>query len=375
MAMTGHSKGLTVLHVDTERGWRGGERQAVWLARELGALGVRSIAAGRSGEPFLARVAEAGVPTVACNPWGSGEVDVVAALRLRGVVQREAIDIVHAHSAHAVTLGAAATMGTAARMVVTRRVDFPLRANAGTRWKYARAAAIIAISRAVAQVLVASGVPAERVTVIPSGIDLARGVEPASAETLASLGVPLGAPLVVQVAQLVGHKDPLTFVAAMATMHRLVPGAHAIMVGDGFLRGAVQAAVREAGLEGVLHVAGYRTDADRLIAAARVVTLSSREEGMGTVLLDAMAFGGAIAATVAGGIPEVVSDRVNGLLVPIGDGPALGVAVARLLTEPGLAERLRLAARQRVRDFSVQATAARTLDVYRQVAARFDTPS
>jgi glycosyltransferase involved in cell wall biosynthesis len=375
MAMTGHSKGLTVLHVDTERGWRGGERQAVWLARELVRLGARSIVAGRSGEPLLGRASEAGLATVACDPWGSGELDVVAALRLRGVVQREGVDIVHAHSAHAVTLGAMATLGTAARMVVTRRVDFPLRANVGTRWKYGRAAVIIAISGAVERVLVASGVPAGRVTVIPSGIDLSRVVEPTPVGVLEGLGVPPGAPLVVQVAQLVGHKDPLTFVAAMATVHRLVPEAHAIMVGDGFLADAVRGAVREAGLEGVVHVAGYRTDADQLIAAARVVTLSSREEGMGTVLLDAMAFGGAIAATVAGGIPEVVSNRVDGLLVPIGDGPALGAAIGRLLTEPGLAERLQVAARLRVRDFSVAATAARTLDVYRAVARGFSTPS
>jgi glycosyltransferase involved in cell wall biosynthesis len=369
MAMTEHSKALTVLHVDTERGWRGGERQAVWLAAELAARGHRSLVAGRTGEPFLVRAATAGLQTVACDPWGGGETSLIAAARLRGVVRQEGVDIVHAHSAHAVSLGAMATLGTRARLVVTRRVDFRLRGNLGTRWKYGRAAAVIAISHAVARVLVESGLRPERVTVIPSGIDLSRVVGPAAAETLAELGVPEGAPLVVQVAQLVGHKDPLTFVAAIVCLNTLVPGAHAIMVGDGALAGAVAGAVRKAGLESVVHLAGYRTDADRLIAAADVVALSSREEGMGTVLLDAMAFGGAIAATAAGGIPEIVSDGVTGLLVPIGDGPALGAAMARLLVDDGLADRLRATARVRVRDFSVQATTERTLDVYRQVLA------
>jgi L-malate glycosyltransferase len=142
------------------------------------------------------------------------------------------------------------------------------------------------------------------------------------------------------------------------------------MVGDGALAGAVADAVREAGLQSMVHLAGYRSDADQLIAAADVVTLSSKEEGMGTVLLDAMAFGGAIAATSAGGIPEVVQDSVTGLLVPIGDGPALGAAIARLLMDDGLADRLRAAARRRVVDFSVAATAARTLDVYSRVFSR-----
>jgi glycosyltransferase involved in cell wall biosynthesis len=362
MAMTRPSNPLTVLHVDTERGWRGGERQALWLATALAARGHRSLIAARTGEPLADRAAAAGLSVVPCDPWGGGELGLVAAARLRAAVLRHSVDIVHAHSGHAVALGALATLATGAKLVVTRRVDFPLR----TRWKYGRAAAIIAISHAVARVLAESGVRGERVTVIPSGIDLTHRVEPASRETLSALGVPSTAPVVVQVAQLVGHKDPLTFVRAIAALHQHVPGAHAIMVGDGTLAGAVAEAVRDAGLGAVLHLAGYRSDADRLIAAADVVTLSSREEGMGTVLLDAMAFGGAIAATAAGGIPEVIDDGVTGLLAPIGDGPALGAAIARLLTDRALAERLRTTARRRVTDFSVEATTDRTLDVYRR---------
>jgi glycosyltransferase involved in cell wall biosynthesis len=369
MAMTRPSKSLTVLHVDTERGWRGGERQALWLAAALAERGHRSLVAARTGDVLAERAAAEGVPVIACNPWGGGEFDLIAAARLRSAVARYRVDVVHAHSAHAVTLGALATLATPARLVVTRRVDFRLRGNPGTRWKYGRAAAIIAISDAVARVLVESGIPRDHITVIPSGIDLTRLVEPASRETLAALGVPSTVPIVVQVAQLVGHKDPLTFVRAVAVLHQLVPEAHAIMAGDGALSGAVNDAVREAGLERVLHVAGYRSDADRLIAAADVVTLSSREEGMGTVLLDAMAFGGAIAATAAGGIPEVITDGETGLLVPVGDGAALGAAIARLLTDRVMADRLRTAARHRVVDFSVEATTDRTLDVYQQVIA------
>jgi glycosyltransferase involved in cell wall biosynthesis len=362
MAMTRPSNPLTVLHVDTERGWRGGERQALWLATALAARGHRSLIAARTGEPLAERAAGEGLPVIACHPWGAGALSLVAAARLRAAIRRHGVDIVHAHTGHAVTLGALATLGTGARLVVTRRVDFHVR----SRWKYGRAAAIIAISHAVARVLAESGIRGERVTVIPSGIDLTRRVAPAS---LAAFGVPEGAPVVVQVAQLVGHKDPLTFVRAVAALHQRVPDAHAILVGDGALAGAVAAAVHQAGLDDVLHLAGYRADADQLIAAADVVTLSSREEGMGTVLLDAMAFGGAIAATAAGGIPEVIEDGATGLLAPIGDGPALGAAMARLLTDRPLADRLRQAARRRVADFSVEATTERTLAVYRRVVA------
>ena len=358
---------LTVLHLDTERGWRGGERQALWLAEGLAALGHRSLVAARPEEPLAERAAAAGLSVVPCRPWGSGELDLAAAVALRGVVGRYAVDVVHAHTGHTVTLGALATAGTGVPLVVTRRVDFPLRRNLGSRWKYGRAAAVIAVSDAVGRVLIAGGMAAERITVIPSGIDLRRRVAPASGETLRSLGVPGGAPLVVQVAQLVGHKDPVTFVRAVAAARVVVPSVQALLVGDGPLAGAVDAAVRELGLEGVVHAVGYRTDADALIAAADVVTLSSREEGLGTVLLDAMAFGGAIAATAAGGIPEMVEDGRTGLLAPVGDGAALGERIGRLLTDRELAARLRAGARERVTAFSVERTVERTVAVYERV--------
>lgn len=355
---------LTVVHVDTERGWRGGQRQVLWLASALEDLGVDSIVAARLGEPLASRAQGAGLDVYPLRPIA--EVDPLAVFSLRRLIRRSGAQIVHAHSGHAVGLAALATLGTTARMIVTRRVDFPLRRNPGTRWKYSRASAVIAISTAVADALRASGIATERITIIPSGIDLDRQVVPVSGTVLATLGVPAGSPLVVQVAQLVDHKDPLTFVRAVKHARKDVPALHALLVGSGYLSAEIVAAVRAAGLRDALHVLGFRQDADAFIAAADVVTLSSREEGLGTVLLDAMAFGGAVAATRAGGVPEIIEDGVNGLLAPVGDGHGLGAAIARLLEDPALAARLKVAARQKVREFSVKRTAERTLAVYKE---------
>src|SRR5262249_2747894 len=154
-----------------------------------------------------------GLPVLDCRP--ATELDPVAAWRLRREIRSRRIGVVHAHTAHAVALGAMATLGTGVPLVVSRRVDFPLRPNAGTRWKYGRAETIVAVSNAVADVLVAGGVPRDRVAVVPDGVDLRRTVAPATEETLVACGVAPGRPLVVQVAQLVGHKDPVNFVRAM----------------------------------------------------------------------------------------------------------------------------------------------------------------
>ena len=356
---------LNVLHVDTERGWRGGERQALWLARELANRGHASIVAARAGEPLALRAAEAELPVVECGP--ASEVDVRAAWRLRRVIRDRRIDVVHAHTAHAVAVAALATLRLDVPLVVSRRVDFRLRDNVGTRWKYGRASVIIAISHAVARVLEASGVDADRIRVVPDGVDIHRGVRPASRETLASLGVRPDAPLVVQVSQLVGHKDPVNFVGSVARAREGVPSIQALLVGDGPLRADVEREIRALGLEDTLHLAGYRTDADALLAAAQIACLSSREEGMGSVLLDALAFGLPVAATRAGGIPEVIIDGENGLLAEQSNPLALGDAIATLIADDALRARMSGRARARANEFSVERMTDRTLDIYQAV--------
>lgn len=358
---------LRVLHVDTERGWRGGERQALWLARELERAGHASVVAARIGEPLAARASEAGLRVVSCAP--RSEADVIAAFRLRRAIRAERIDVVHAHTAHAVAVAALATLASRVPFVISRRVDFRLRRNAGTRWKYGRAAAIVAISDAVARVLEASGVARERIAVVADGVDLRRVVAPAPAAVLESLGIRPGAPLVVQVSQLVGHKDPLNFVRAVAKARAIVPRFQALLVGDGPLRADVERAAEALGLSGVLVVAGYRDDADALLAAADVAVLSSREEGMGSVLLDALAFGVPVAATRAGGIPEIVADGETGVLAAVSNPDALAQAIARLLGDPDLRARMGAAARARAARFSMERTAELTLAVYERVLA------
>jgi glycosyltransferase involved in cell wall biosynthesis len=358
-------RSLRVVHVDTERGWRGGERQAFWLAERLERLGHRSIMAVRPDEPLAQRSEAAKLSIVPLSPFA--EMDVLAAMSLRRAIINEEANIVHAHSGHAVALAALSTLGTNARMVLTRRVSFPLKRNPASLWKYARADAMIAVCKATADSLVASGIESARITVAYSGVDLSRVIPPASADTLASLGVRAGAPLVVMVAALVGHKDPLTFVRAIDVVRRTVPDVQALMVGEGELRPHVEREIAALGLGDRVHLAGYRTDADSLMSVADVVALSSCDDGIGGVVIDAMSFGKPVAATAAGGIPEAVADGETGLLAPVGDATALGGAIARLLTDRELAARMGANGIRRAPLFSIDNTVEKTLEVYERV--------
>jgi glycosyltransferase involved in cell wall biosynthesis len=331
---------INVLHVDTERGWRGGERQTLWLARELARRGHGSIVAARADEPLAMRASAEGLEVVACGP--ASEIDLLAARSLRRVIRQRGIDLVHAHTAHAVALAAAATIGTKIPFVVARRVDFKLRDNLGTRLKYRGAARFIAVSAAVARVLETGGVAAERIAVVPDGVDVHRRVAPASRAALGALGIPGESRIAMQVAQLVGHKDPLNFVRAIGHARARAPDLHGVLVGDGPLRADVERLVRDLGLEGVVHLAGYRTDADALL------------------------FGRPIAATRAGGIPEVVGEDC-GLLGPIETPSALGDAIARIANDAALAARFGECGRARVEQFSVERMTDRTVEVYEAV--------
>lgn len=356
---------LTVLHVDTERGWRGGERQVLWLAAGMRERGHRVVVVARAGDELARRANDRGLEVVPTKP--RSELDLIAARTLRRTILRSGAHVVHAHTAHAAALAALGHLGTAAKLVIARRVDFPLRRNVGTRLKYGRADAVIAVSNAAAEVAVRSGIRRDRIHVVADGVDLTRRVRPADHETLGSLGVAHDAPIVVQVAALVPQKDPLTFVRAIGIARARVPELRALMVGEGSLRSAVHAEVTRLGLDRVVTLTGFRNDVDELLAAGHVATLSSAEEGMGSVLLDAMAFGVPIAATTAGGIPEVITHGETGLLSTPRDATGLAEHIVRLLSDRELAAALAARARARVKEFSVDRMVQRTLEVYRAI--------
>jgi glycosyltransferase involved in cell wall biosynthesis len=358
---------IIVLYVDINTQWRGGQRQVLWMGEGLRRRGGRPIFALRPGVPLAERARAAGIEVIPIDPliaeWGPWTV-----LRLRRVIRRERVAIVHAQSGHTMALAALATAGTRAKVVFARRVTTPLRDNRATRWKYARADRLISVSRAGVDGLLRAGVDAARVRVVPSGVPLAPLASPPAAELLARLGVPPGVPLAVMVASLSAAKDPSAFVRAIHAARRAVPELHALLVGDGPLREALAAEIAALGLASTVHLTGFRSDAESLEAAASVVVLTSRNlEGTPGVLIDALALGKPIVCTRVGGVPEVIEDGVSGLILPIGHAEAIGGAIARVILDPALASRLSAGALARAPMFSIEHTVDRTIDVYREL--------
>jgi glycosyltransferase involved in cell wall biosynthesis len=200
---------------------------------------------------------------------------------------------------------------------------------------------VTAVSEAVARTVVDLGVPRERITVIPNGVDASRFA--ARDGTAAN-----GGPVIGSVGCLAPRKDYATLLEALALLGARGAGWRAELVGDGPERGALEARARSLGLEGRVRFLGERDDIERLLAGFDVFVLSSREEGIPNALLEAMAAGLPSVATAVGGTPEVLSDGETGWLVPAGAPAALAAALAEALEGRDEAARRGRAARRRV---------------------------
>ena len=357
------------LHVDTARTWRGGQQQVRLTVDGLRAAGQRAaLVAHPRGELYRRAAGGPDLFPLAA----AGELDLRAAWRLSRLLRRLRPDVVHAHDAHALALAAPAAAFAGRRgprLAASRRVDFPIRRNPLSRWKYGQVDRFLCASDAIRRMLIDEGVPAGRTVVVYEGVDVERIAELPPLDVHRELGLPDGAPIVGNVAALVPHKGQEHLLDAAARVVAEVPDARFVLVGAGELRDALAAQIARLGLERHVVLTGFRTDAIALLKGFDLFVMSSVTEGLGTSVLDAMACGRAVVATRAGGIPESVVDGETGLLVPTREPAALASAIVRMLRDRPWRHALGRAGRARARaHFSAARMVAETAAVYDALA-------
>jgi len=344
---------MRVLQVDSGRDWRGGQNQVWLLCRELDReAGIEQALVTKQRGALAERAAAAGTK-VHGTAWGMG-LDPRAWWHLRRTIAAFQPDVIHVHDSHALTL--AATVAHGRRLVATRRVAF----HTGRFGAWRRPDRIIAISDAVKRVLIADGIASDAVVVVPDGIDVGAVRQAATAlpplDTRRRLGIPAAAPLVVNAAALTGEKDHRTLIRAAHYARAQRPDLHWVIAGEGRLRASLTAEIARLGLRDRVHLLGYVDRIDALIADASVFVLSSTTEGLGSVVLNALALGRPVVATAAGGIPEILPAEV---LVPVGAAEAMAQRIVKMLEHP---MPLPLPPR-----FAASAMAQGVLDVYRSL--------
>jgi glycosyltransferase involved in cell wall biosynthesis len=353
---------MKVAHVVIDGAVAGGQLVALQLALAARSVGHRVSFVSPSEGPFLELVRAEGIRAAVVPIRGA--FDVRALTSLTRTFRRDDVEIVHTHGHLAVNVVARAAGRLAgARVLSHMHGENSFRAGRGRETQIALdnttarlCFAIVAVSDATRESLVRQGYPRDRVVTVRNGIEPAEAAAPVRLVEGRSI---------LEVARLDEMKGQRTLIEALAVLD-----ANAVFVGvdpdrEGAYRRELEALAYRLGVADRVVFAGHRDDVPQLLAGADVVCLPSSAEGLPIVLLEAMAQARPVVASAVGGTPEIVTDGETGLLVPPGDAGALARALARVLTENGLARRLGEAGRRRVRqEFSAAAAAERVLSLY-----------
>lgn len=350
---------MRILQLNFERGWRGGERQVLLSLREFRHAGHEAcLLARREGE--LARRARAEGFAV----YESGHVAGLCATLLR---HGRGFDILHAQTANTLNWLAVLKGWLRRPIVFTRRTAFEKSGRARkTAWKWRKADSLVAISQAAAAQPRRLGLA---VTVIPSAVAAAPADMAHCREFAQRLGLQ-GRRVLATAAALTREKDPCTLIRAVHELRKTHADFVFVHLGaPGDAAAQARQLVQELGLAEHYVFAGFEPAVEDLYALMDVFVMSSREEALGTSVLDAFLRRVPVVATDAGGLRESLSDG-RGLCCAVGDHQALAAAMARLIDDTALRESvIEKAYAYVMREHDPARMAARYLEVYRGLLA------
>ena len=299
--------------------------------------------------------------------------DELAIRELAAWLRREEIDLVHSHMYRAEVLGTRAAVAAGTPVIMATVHSSRVRSPADTALLASLTPhmdRLIVPSDSIAHKVRCEGRDGARFAVIPNGVDLSRFASPAPPCTMRDeFGIPCDAPLIGVVARLEAEKGHRYLIDAMPAVLQAAPDAWLAIVGEGSEADALKA--QAAATSERIVFTGRRDDVSALTADLAVAVLPSLREAQGISILEAMARLRPVVASAVGGIPEVITSGVDGLLVPPADPAALAEAIGSLLTSPALRERIGESGFRTVRDrFSIDAQVKRIEVVYDEELAR-----
>jgi L-malate glycosyltransferase len=361
---------LKVLHLSSERSWRGGEQQIAYLLEESLKCGVEVYVAVKRGSEFEKYCQQKNLNFFPL-PF-SNSTDLKTANAIRKICKTIHADIIHMHSAKSHGIGVlSAILGTKVPLVLSRRVDFVPKSSWLTKFKYNHGSIrrIICVSEKINEIIRNYIKNPEKSITIHSGIDTQKFKDrPVDNILRKEYSLPKPTFLIGNTSALEAHKDYLTFIKTIEILHQQKADVRAFIIGSGSLENELKSVVQARGLSDTIFFTGFRKDIQQVLTSLDLFLMTSNEEGLGTSVLDAFAAGIPVVATRAGGIPEMVVDRHTGMLAPIADADALAKAVEELMTNNILAHQLTANATKKLNEeFTKEITAKKTLSVYRQV--------
>lgn len=351
----------------------GAEKQLTSLATGLprDEFDVEVVALTRGG-PYEDQLQSAGIPlTVIGKKW---KLDPSAFWRLRKLLRRKQPDILHTWLFAANAYGRiAAGSNPALKVVVSERCVDSWKAG-WQRWcdrkLISRTDRLIGNSRAVADFYADLGFPQDRLSVIPNGIAPATSSSRTRQSICDEFDFPVDCRIVGCVSRLAPQKRVADLIWAMELLQALQPSSRLLIIGDGPERHDLEDFVRSIRLTDVVRFAGHRSDVANILPHLDVFCLASDFEGQSNSLMEAMSHGRPVVVSDIAPNLELVDHEKTGLVVPVGDRPALTKAFDRLIRDPVLGESLGGAARSHIlREYTFERAVAAHAELYRALVS------
>lgn len=359
---------IRILHLSSEKSWRGGEQQIAYLIQELNKHGVDNIVACRKQSAFEDYCRQ--------NQWKfyslpfKGSMDLSTIISIKNICKKEKIDLIHIHSAKSHSLGIIShVFGNKTPLILSRRVDFPVRKNFLTQWKYNHPTIekIICVSGAIEQIVKSSILHPEKCVTVHSGIDISR-FKNSTGYLRRTYQIPDDAILIGNTSALAGHKDYFTFVNTASIFRQYNLSARFFIIGDGPEEETIRSYINERGLQEYVIMTGFLNNIPEALPELDIFLMTSETEGLGTSVLDAFACKVPVVATRAGGIPEMVMHEKTGLLADVKEAEKLAIHLKRLTQDSALKKSLIENAYQHLlNDFTKEKMAEKTWKVYQEV--------
>ncbi|NBB80759.1 MAG: glycosyltransferase [Verrucomicrobia bacterium] len=361
---------MKILHLSSESSWRGGEQQIAYLIEELETMGIEPLVACKPDSEFESFCRQKGWAHYPLQMKSSS--DLKSGRDLKRLCKQLSVDILHAHSSHSHSAAFLAYLfGNRVPVVLTRRVDFKLKNNPFSRFKYTFPGIqrIVCVSDAIRKIVVRGTDEPTKCTTIHSAINHCKFEPYIGADFLRrEYKLDSDLTLIGNTSAIAPHKDYFTFVDS--AQHYIEHFDHKVrffIIGEGEQEAEIKAYIKHHNLDGYFILTGFLKNIAEVLPSLDIFFISSKTEGLGTSVIDAFAARVPVVATNAGGIPELVKNENTGLLAEVKDAVQLAQNLFTLKQNSRLREQIVESAYQHSLQFNTQAMAASYSNLYQEV--------
>ena len=365
---------MNILHLNSESSWRGGEQQLSYLLKGLkDNLSHNIIVMGKKDTPLEQWCESEGIHFIPAS--FNGSADLITAWKIKRVCKEFAIHVMHAHTSHSHAAALYSKLFlNEATLILHRRVSFPIKNNFISRFKYRSkfVSSIICISGDVRRVLTDKGVEPKKTVIINDAVDPERFKNNTEYKESfrARWGLPDSKIIVSNTSALSSEKDYSTFINTAEQCIKDGLDAIFLIIGQGAQKEEIAERIKEKRLEKQIFMLGFVKDISDVFRNTDLLLITSKQEGLGSSILDAFITKTPVIATAVGGIPELITHLETGMLANRGNHAQLASHIKQVTDDSVLYDLLKTKAYSKVTEQFLCDTMVRKTDlIYQQTTS------